>query len=187
MNFNIGTTANILKALETTQEQSLAELNKQLAILQEQQQGRLAALQRKPRLLIVAGGADLMNHAEVPKPCLPIPGRGDIAGCSIRIENHGELPLTNGRLRIWSDSDDAHFNGANIESVQLSSRGFTGDGLELLLPPILKGEAPRLVTIEIVLWRKNPVRLSLQTVGDGVETTNLTPMEALPVETAPSK
>jgi hypothetical protein len=186
MNSSIGATASILKALETTQEQSLAELNKQLAILQEQEQGRLAALQRKPKLLIVAGGADLMNHAQNPKPCVPIPGRGDIAGCSIDIENHGELPFTNGRLRIWSDSTDAHFNGANIEAVQLLSVGLTGDGLELLLPPILKGEAPRLITVEVVLMRKRPVRLNLQIVGDGVDTTNLTPMEALPVEIAPS-
>jgi hypothetical protein len=169
------------------QTQSMADiLNSQLAILQKQEQERLTALERKPKLVLSAGGADLTNHAQKPKPCLPIPGRGDIAQCSILIENHGEVPFTNGRLRIWSDSSDAHFNGANIEAVQLLSIGLTGDGLELLLPPILKGEAPRFINVEVVLFRKHPVRLSLQIVGDGIETTNLTPMEALPVEPVPS-
>jgi hypothetical protein len=122
MNSSISTTATILRALQTTQEQSLAELNKQLAILQDQEQGRLAALQRKPRLLIFAGGADLMNHAEKPKPCLPMPGRGEIAGCSIRIENHGELAFTNGRLRVW-DAAEAGARGGEAGASQKDGRG----------------------------------------------------------------
>lgn len=184
MNSSIGTTASILKALETTQEQSLAELNKQLAILQEQEQGRLAALQRKPRLLILAGGADLMNHAEKPKPCLPMPGRGEIAGCSIRIENHGDLAFTNGRLRVWEDTGGVFLSASTPVMPYASGTGFSGNGIEISLPPILKGEAPRYIQIDAALNSKKRARLNLQIVGNGIEVINLTPLEALPVEEA---
>jgi len=118
--------ARDLETLNNTLQDSIRQthdmadvLAKQSAILNEQEEGRLASLRRRPDLLILSGGADLMNHSQLPKPCLPLKGRGDIAGCSISIVNRGDLPLTHGILRVWDSTGSASLS-SNIPATDYS-------------------------------------------------------------------
>lgn len=175
------TTVNASLQASIEQQKAVMDvLSKQLDILREQEDTRLAALQRRPRLVILSGGADLMNHAQVPSPCLPLEGRGDIAGCSISLENRGDAPLTHGRLRAWEPSGTAYIQ-SNMPSILYSQGlGLPGNGIEVSLPTLTKGEPRRSVEIEVVLHNKQAAQLNLQIVGDEIGTMNLTPLKALP-------
>jgi len=179
------TTVNASLQASIQQEKAVTDvLGKQLDILREQEESRLAALRRRPRLVILSGGADLMNLAQVPSPCLPLEGRGDIAGCSISLENRGDAPLTHGRLRVWDTSGVAFMEGSNMPSIPYTSYsgglGLPGSGIEVTLPTLIRGEPRRSVQIEVVLRKKQPVQLSIQIVGDEIGTINLTRLRALP-------
>ncbi len=178
------TTVNASLQASIEQQKAVMDvLSKQLDILREQEDSRLAVLRRRPRLVILSGGADLMNRAQVPSPCLPLEGRGDIAGCSIILENRGDAPLTHGRLRAWEPSGAGYINGSNLPSIRYSSGlGLPENGIETSLPTLIKGEPRRSVEIEVVLHKKQPVQLNLQIVGDEIGTINLTSLKALPRE-----
>ena len=70
---------------------------------------------------------------------------------------------------------------SNMPSIPYSSGlGIPGNGVELSLPTLIKGDPRRSVEIEVVMNKKQPVQLNLQIIGDEIGTINLTPLKALP-------
>ena len=101
---------------------------------------------------------------------LPLPGRGDVAGCFLTIQNRGDAPFTHGHLRACEITGAGYVtittNG--FPSTQYSSGlgvpGYSG-GIEIDLSTLVKSEPPRSIEINVVLHKQQAIDLNLQLVG----------------------